>query len=70
MTFRLSCLNKHDNTWSTDEFYERLSKQGNRRSKVNAKLSTYILVTGNNFDPLRVWLHKDVCMKQAKIPLC
>ena len=50
------CTDNHVNVWHASEFYSRKHKRGNVRSKLNVKLATYILLTGNHFAPLEVSL--------------
>ena len=54
MTAKLCCLDNHDNSWSTDSFYDKLSTQGRQRSKLNVRLSAYLQLTGTNYDPIKV----------------
>ena len=53
-TVKLCCMDKNNNSWSTDSFYDRLSPLGRQRSKLNVRLSTYLQLTGSNYDPIKV----------------
>jgi hypothetical protein len=53
--YKITCLSGHTESWWTDEFYERKTPRGRQRSKLNIKLATMLLITGGNFDPMKVF---------------
>ena len=69
ISYQLSCSENHNNLWSTSEFYNSSNQvtaccrvlllhfvilQGRSVSVLNAKLSTFVTVTGQNYESLKV----------------
>lgn len=69
ISYQLSCSENHNNLWSTSEFYNSSNQvtayhrvllihfvilQGRSVSVLNAKLSTFVTVTGQNYENLKV----------------
>ena len=70
ISYQLSCSENHNNLWSTSEFYNSSNQvtayhrvlliqfvilQGRSVSVLNAKLSTFVTVTGQNYENLKVF---------------
>ena len=67
--YQLSCLDGHKNSWWTDDFFKRKTAQGSGRklSRLNCKLASFLLLTGGNFDPMKVGvLHYTLKCNQEK----
>ena len=69
ISYQLFCSENHNNLWSTSEFYNSTNQvtayhrvmlihfailQGRSVSVLNAKLSTFVTVTGQNYENLKV----------------
>ena len=52
--YQMTCHGGHRESWWTDQFYSRKTPRGRQQSRLNVKLATMLLVTGGNFDPMKV----------------
>ena len=54
VSFTITCTDNHQNMWHSSEFYPKKADRGKARSKLNVELSSYILLTGLQFAPVKV----------------
>ena len=62
VTFTLVCLSGHSKVWSTSDFYDRLSPNGRKRSVLNVKICSYLLLTGHNYEKIQVGYNGHTCV--------